>query len=166
LIDASGSASLTHTLIRYSGGGMYGQSPESILNNGGLTLNQTTIDYSGDVGLRVIGGTLNVQSSTFAHSAAGLLLGVTSSPASIQNSTFTANSIGLQFAGTLPPGITNCIIESNTTWGLYNSTGITISAINNWWGSASGPMHLSNPTGTGDKVSDRVGFIPFLTIRP
>jgi hypothetical protein len=49
---------------------------------------------------------------------------------------------------------------------LQNSTVITITATNNWWGSSTGPTHASNPTGTGNAVSDGLIFSPWLTSRP
>jgi nitrous oxidase accessory protein NosD len=39
----------------------------------------------------------------------------------------------------------------------------TFMAEKNWWGSPTGPQHLSNPGGSGDKVSDYVDFTPWLT---
>lgn len=52
---------------------------------------------------------------------------------------------------------------SGNQWGVYNATARTVDAINNWWGDPSGPFHpLLNPLGSGDRVSDRVDFIPWL----
>jgi hypothetical protein len=42
------------------------------------------------------------------------------------------------------------------------TTGPTVTAANNWWGSPSGPNHTSNPSGAGDAVSDNVNFTPWL----
>ena len=43
------------------------------------------------------------------------------------------------------------------------SSTVTVNATYNWWGSPSGPRHASlNPDGSGDAVSDRVNFEPFL----
>ncbi|MGQ9543438.1 MAG: hypothetical protein ACUVTM_05050 [Candidatus Bathyarchaeia archaeon] len=47
-------------------------------------------------------------------------------------------------------------------FGVSNEgTGI-LDAESNWWGSATGPTHASNPGGTGDAVSDNVDFTPWL----
>ena len=55
--------------------------------------------------------------------------------------------------------------DSGTTWGTwYGESTITVNAKNNWWGSNTGPTHSSNPTGTGDKVSDNVDFTPWTTV--
>jgi len=49
-------------------------------------------------------------------------------------------------------------------YGVNNENFVPVDATNNWWGDASGPYHpTTNPTGTGDAVSDYVQFVPFLT---
>lgn len=68
--------------------------------------------------------------------------------------------------GNAKPTINDNIITGNQ-WGVFNATVQVVNAINNWWGSSSGPYHpLLNPDGTGDSVSDRVDFIPWMTERP
>ncbi len=166
LIDATGSATLDHVLIRYAGGYIWPQSQESLLNNGALTLLHTTIEHSGSVGLRMSAGTLNVHSSKFSYNSAGIWLGTSSSAVSIIDSDFLDNAAGIYFEGNYAPEIINCIFEGNTTWGVINTMGFDITAMYNWWGSRSGPTHPSNPTGTGDPVSDRVIFSPWLPSRP
>jgi len=47
--------------------------------------------------------------------------------------------------------------------GMLNNTASLVDAEDNWWGSATGPTHASNPGGTGDSVSDNVDFDPWLT---
>ena len=43
------------------------------------------------------------------------------------------------------------------------NSGEAVTAVNNWWGSPSGPYHpTGNPLGQGDNVSDYVEFIPWL----
>lgn len=67
----------------------------------------------------------------------------------------------------------NCIYDNNvlgnggftTTYGVYNTSTLTLDAINNWWGDASGPNHASNPGGAGDLVSDNVSFTPWSTVQ-
>jgi hypothetical protein len=57
----------------------------------------------------------------------------------------------------------NCI-QGNSIAGLEVETGDhtgTLQADNNWWGSASGPTHASNPGGTGDAVIDPDGVVDF-----
>ncbi len=55
-------------------------------------------------------------------------------------------------------------IYNNQAYGIYNSTPETsFYAIYHWWGSDSGPYHsTTNPTGTGNAVTDGIRFIPWL----
>ena len=48
-------------------------------------------------------------------------------------------------------------------YGLFNEGSGILDAENNWWGSSTGPTHSSNLGGTGDRVSDRIDFTPWLT---
>ena len=59
-------------------------------------------------------------------------------------------------------------ISDNFGVSIYNQNGPAIDARNNWWGSADGPYDTSTttPTGTGDKISGDVLYIPFLTQWP
>ncbi|MTI94301.1 MAG: hypothetical protein FH749_02280 [Firmicutes bacterium] len=68
------------------------------------------------------------------------------------------------------PGNANPEIHNNdlvdNTWGVFNATSGIVDATLNWWGANSGPFHSElNPQGTGDPVSDRVLFEPWL-VRP
>ena len=56
-------------------------------------------------------------------------------------------------------------ISGNTTFGISNEivAATVVDATDNWWGDASGPEHSANPLGTGDVVSDNVGYVPFST---
>ncbi len=42
------------------------------------------------------------------------------------------------------------------------TTGPAVTSAGNWWGNSSGPSHISNPSGSGDEVSDNVNFTPWL----
>ena len=59
-------------------------------------------------------------------------------------------------------------IHGNTPYGVSNqaSSGEDLDATLNWWGSADGPTHTSNPEGDGDAVTDHVIFSPWLGIDP
>jgi hypothetical protein len=55
-------------------------------------------------------------------------------------------------------------IMHNTGYGVITyDAPPNVDARNNWWDSATGPTHSSNPGGTGDKVSNNVDFTPWLT---
>lgn len=61
-------------------------------------------------------------------------------------------------------------IRSNTiadnTYGIYSGVGERINAASNWWGVNTGPAHTTNPTGTGNPVTDYVDFLPFYLAVP
>lgn len=61
-------------------------------------------------------------------------------------------------------------LKSNTiadnTYGIYSGAGERINALNNWWGADTGPFHTTNPTGTGNAVTDYVDFLPFYLAVP
>lgn len=84
--------------------------------------------------------------------------------------------------GVMAVGSSNPLVEFNriagngagvvNTWAGGTIGGIvfppvTVNAIHNWWGDASGPFHPTlNPAGQGNAVSDRVLFDPWLTQDP
>jgi hypothetical protein len=89
-------------------------------------------------------------------------------PSAVLNNQVVCNSIhnnsriGVYVsAGTSGNNINFNSIVGNQQYGVrYNGTGL-LDAENNWWGDDSGPAHSSNPTGTGDAVSDNVDFAPW-----
>jgi len=94
----------------------------------------------------------------------GILLnstGVTITENSIRN-----NDKGIEVRRERDNKINNNNIARNESFGIDASAlspGTVIDATNNWWGEPSGPKHATNPGGIGDRVSDKVNFIPFLT---
>src|SRR3989344_2085403 len=64
--------------------------------------------------------------------------------------------------------ISQSSLTGNTGFAIYNESGPTIDALNNWWGKADGPYDISTTTltGTGDKISGDILYIPFLTTLP
>ena len=64
------------------------------------------------------------------------------------------------------PEVWNNSIHNNETYGAAstNKTGadMVMDAKRNWWGDANGPKHSSNPSGTGDSVSNNVTYCPWL----
>ncbi len=74
----------------------------------------------------------------------------------------TENAVGLYNSTNGYPTIMYSNIYGNTSYGIQNAnTSFTMMASNNWWGSATGPTHNSNPGGTGDAVSNYVNFTPY-----
>ncbi|MBE7558951.1 hypothetical protein HS125_08375 [bacterium] len=76
----------------------------------------------------------------------------------LQDSIFTQNYIALQVDAV--PGQT--LVKNNdfhgNTWAIINNTQPDFVARENWWGSPTGPTHIENPGGSGDRVSDRVDY--------
>ena len=90
----------------------------------------------------------------------------------IRLNTLINNKIGVlisrESAGSDPANnsINNNSITGNTVYGVLNaldSPDFPADATQNWWGSANGPTHADNPTGTGDTVSDNVDYRPWHT---
>ncbi len=68
---------------------------------------------------------------------------------------------GLYAQTSSKPTFTDGNIFSNGTYGVYNATSNVLNFTNNWWGDSSGPTHATNPTGTGDDVTNNVDFSPW-----
>ncbi|MBI4668861.1 MAG: hypothetical protein HY747_06700 [Elusimicrobia bacterium] len=86
------------------------------------------------------------------------------SSAQIANTKLLANSKGLTSESGSTSFIHDSIIQGNSEFGVLNQDpAIELDATRNFWGNPAGPRHLTNPSGIGDKVSDHVSFIPFLT---
>jgi len=87
-----------------------------------------------------------------------------SSP-TIKNCLFENDYYGIISFNTSLPKINNCDFvgtEPNSGFGIYNQTATnTVTAINCWWNSNTGPRHASNPGGLGERVSDYVVFTPW-----
>ncbi len=94
----------------------------------------------------------------------GVLLntsGTTITENSIRN-----NATGIEARKVRDNKITKNNIARNENFGVDAnalSPGESIDAKENWWGEPSGPKHATNPGGIGDRVTDKVTFVPFLT---
>jgi hypothetical protein len=83
----------------------------------------------------------------------------------------TSSEIKDHFIGILHEGgntaVSNSHLHSNSDAGVNNATAVVIDAKHNYWGDPLGPHHPTlNPTGIGDRVSDNVDFVPWLTAAP
>ena len=78
---------------------------------------------------------------------------------------FNAEGIYLAGTSTVSAAATmNCFNGSSGYAVRNDNTGHEAPFTNNWWGSDTGPRHLSNSGGTGDVVSDHVTYAPYLTL--
>ena len=133
------------------------------------------LDYGIEVGG---GGNANISDNTISNclgvatvdgsTSAGILVTTYFAPGTI--ATITGNTISnsttgiaVGYDGSDTSNVT--AHQNNITGNSYGieSTNPVVDAINNWWGNATGPTHSSNPSGTGDAVSDNVNFTPWLT---
>ena len=139
---------MDNTVVRYGGG----ENSENIwTESAGLALTNSIISASSDIGFSV-------------RAAAPTVTG----------NTFTGNVRGIYTYSNAAPVLRDNRISGNRDWGVQNaSTGVTIDAEQNWWGSITGPYDpsddrasggLYNPGGKGDKVSDRVDYEPWQRI--
>jgi len=98
-------------------------------------------------------------------------LSISSSNNTVINNTITGNdSCGVAlFGGTSGNTINFNAISGNTGYGgVYSIASYTNDATKNWWGTATGPIHSTNPGATGNKVynvdySPWLGFVPGTT---
>jgi len=85
--------------------------------------------------------------------------------ATITGNVLTDNSTGI-LVGYDAFDASTVVAHNNAIYG--NDTGVStqiavVDALNNWWGDASGPYHLTlNPAGTGNEVTDNVLFDPWM----
>jgi len=95
-------------------------------------------------------------------------IGVKSSQfVNIEGNTVSLNQVGVRIAGatTANVAVNQNNIFSNSG-GLQNITGKNVNAQYNWWGDASGPFNpATNPTGTGNAVSNNVTFKPWSPVK-
>ena len=81
---------------------------------------------------------------------------------SLSNSRFTEQFVAFMAFGDMVGVVSFDNIQDNSSYGAYNNNSSNIINVeNNWWGAASGPTHSSNPSGTGDPVSDYLDFGPW-----
>jgi hypothetical protein len=97
---------------------------------------------------------------------------ISSANPEIDNCVFSHNGIAIDYVGTAGDPTEGWIHDSdfygNTYYAVRNTgTAFTVDATGNWWGHASGPLDVSddtgsggfyNPSGLGDAVGDRVDY--------
>ncbi len=76
----------------------------------------------------------------------------------LDSCTFLKNYIAIRQEGTPASGYVHNSNFIGNTIGVENTTQVMFDARNNWWGSPTGPTHVENPGGTGDRVSDYVDY--------
>ncbi len=149
-LDESGGNILEYVEMRYGGGaGNQTQSSMLAMKNAQATVNNCSFNNSAGAGLRLI------------DAAAGDLM--------LASCSFEDNVVGLKIdTGAVGgwPAIMGQIFDGNGQYAVLNNDSETFNMPNNWWGSADGPRSVSNTTSTGDYVSQRVNYTPWLGARP
>lgn len=129
-------------------------------------MTHATIERSSGPGVFLNGGTLSVAASTFAHNDTGIALGNSASAPTLDLVVFNFNNVGLLVTGNFTPVLTLCSFVGNMSFGVNNTTSSRVNAISSWWGSTTGPTHVTNAGGIGDIISDRVDYKPWLYFQP
>ncbi|MDD4968722.1 MAG: dockerin type I repeat-containing protein [Paludibacter sp.] len=84
----------------------------------------------------------------------------------IQNCRFENDYYGMIAFNAISPVITGCdyINMDVNGYAVWNKSTNDITVSNSWFNSNTGPRNAtSNPTGTGERVTDHVSFMPFVT---
>lgn len=141
-----------------NGGGIRSQGWLTI-NNSTVTNNETTSGNGG--GIQNIRNTLTITNSTISNNTAflsgGGIRGAAGTSIDITDSIIANNSDagtgGAIFLNSTTPGSisSSCITNNSDT--AINTTGSTLTATGNWWGSSWGPYIAAAPAGTGSRVS-------------
>jgi len=147
-VQATGSVSLTHVILRYGGSDNIG-----LFNNGGTaTVGRSRIVYNQGSGIsNQIGGVLTVTNSLIAYNTGSGIGNSADSTATITYNDIMGNGYLLDGYG----------VYCSRPYGDY------IVAEHNYWGDPSGPSWDGNscqypPQGSGDKVTcHNVDYLPF-----
>lgn len=84
----------------------------------------------------------------------------------LDNITFSNNYQYDIYQNTGSSTISHSLFSTSTNLALFNTSASTLDARMNWWGTNTGPTHLTNATGTGPTVSNNVLFGPWLRRDP
>ncbi|MHB8710382.1 MAG: lipase/acyltransferase domain-containing protein [Minisyncoccota bacterium] len=184
-----------HAIVRYGGQTLLFAVNTGIENNGGtVTIDHTRLTHNGYDGFAQFAGIAHIAHSEFDNHTVGIRHEYPGGTLYIDTSNIHDNTYdGLlhSFGTTVITGsdihdngtgivadhigtisVHDSSIHGNGIPGNYvgfedQSRGLAaIDATSDWWGSATGPGSTSNPSGTGDFVSDGVTFLPFLTSDP
>ncbi|MFC2059552.1 carboxypeptidase regulatory-like domain-containing protein [Chloroflexota bacterium] len=87
-------------------------------------------------------------------------IGIDANKLIMSGNTISNNNIGILVSGNLAANSNN--IFGNDVFGIKKDDPPSANATGNWWGDASGPVHASNPGGSGDNITDNVYYNPWL----
>jgi subtilisin family serine protease len=136
------------------------------VSNGSLTISGSSFTSCYN-SICIVGSTYvpnTISNCIIANSTSrGISLSGTGTNTMIMANAIYSNQQGIYFAsGTAT--VYNNNITNNTQYGLFNNTTTLVNAVDNWWGSIHGPLNpTSNPSGTGNPVSNNVTYYPWRT---
>lgn len=114
---------------------------------------------------------VNISNNIITNLTYGVRIGTSSDlgsnlTATIIYNNITGNDVGIwvRYGAYLTDSVHYNNIAGNTNYGIDNAGGErSVAAGYNWWGNETGPQHsVFNPLGTGDSISDKVDFKPWL----
>ena len=168
--SASSHVTINNALIRYGGSS---SAMIQVLSDAQATIASSTIEYSNNTALGIRNGatTLTLTNSIIRHAYEGLTISF-QADATITGSTFSNNRRGIAIdtdADVAHLTISgNTFFDNNWVTGVPTPAGLdfadvddTLLAINNDWGSTTGPTIASNPSGTGDRIIGNVTYSPW-----
>lgn len=149
------------TIIRGNGGtaskGIY-------ITANHVTLRNVKLENFGYAVYISSGSNNTITGNTIANNRVGVSVYDSSNNAITFNTITSSSYAGIQLLYSSNNNITTNDLSDNKPYGVYLGSGIGNTAINNWWGSASGPYHQTiNPSGKGDSIADGVPFSPWAT---
>ncbi len=107
-----------------------------------------------------------IDNSLFEKNYWGVHLYADSNDNVIKNSEFFQNDHGIYTIKTKNNLVNNNNLYDNTLFGFFDYLSSGTDAINNWWGTTSGPYHeTENPSGSGNNVSGDLTFNPWLNTK-
>lgn len=107
--------------------------------------------------------------SDFSNFSKYAIASLSSAELSIIYNNIHDNQIGVMVSGRAVPTINYNNIYNNIDYGVgHNEWSERVSDSNarfNWWGSKTGPTYSANPSGQGDKVTDKVDYSDWASVK-
>lgn len=138
-----------------------------IFNNSSATLTNGTIKKSEAICVNVYsGGSIALTHSVVEDCNVGIAenAGGGINSISLDHTMVHDNAIGIYMMDGAITSTQSGIWGNESGFENYGVQSVSIENI--WWGSASGPSHATNPSGTGNTISGTVDFSPWLTVNP
>ncbi len=184
LYQASGTVTVSGNTLSNTNAGVYSYQTAAIItgntitgadyagivmseNPAPATVSNNTVTGSG-IGIELYNGDATISGNTISGNGRGIIASY--GAAQITGNTITGNAGEGVLVDDPASAAHGNTITGNGRGVVYNTSrglGGDVDATGNWWGDPNGPFHpLTNPTATGDEVSDHVLYDPWLTAGP